>query len=53
MMTWHFLKQLSDFHKWPIGCIGNFIKNSLKDYVSSNNIYIDYIIKNNSEIIYQ
>ena len=49
MMTWHFVKQLSDFYKWPIGCIGNFIKNSLKDYVSSNNIYIDYIIKNNSE----
>ena len=49
MMTWHFLKQLSDFYKWPIGCIGNFIKNSLKDYVSSNNIYIDYIIKNDSE----
>ena len=42
MMTWNFLKQLSAFYKWPIGCIGNFIKNSLKDYVSSRNIYIDY-----------
>ena len=49
MMTWHFLKQLSAFYKWPIGCIGNFIKNSLKDYVSSKNIYIDYIIHKNAE----
>jgi hypothetical protein len=49
MMTWHFLKQLSAFYKWPIGCIGNFIKNSLKDYVSSKNIHIDYIIPPNSE----
>ena len=49
MMTWHFLKQLSAFYKWPIGCIGNFIKNSLKDYVSSKNIHIDYIIPQNSE----
>ena len=49
MMTWHFLKQLSAFYKWPIGCIGNFIKNSLKDYVFSKNIYIDYIIQKNSE----
>ena len=48
MMTWHFLKQLSAFYKWPIGCIGNFIKNSLKDYVSSKNIHIDYIIPQNS-----
>ena len=29
MMTWHFLKQLSAFYKWPIGCIGNFIKNKI------------------------
>ena len=49
MMTWHFLKQLSAFYKWPIGCIGNFIKNSLKDYVSSKNIHIDYIIPPNAE----
>ena len=50
MMTWNFLKHLSAFYKWPIGCIGNFIKNSLKDYVSSRNIYIDYKKSNNSEI---
>ena len=50
MMTWNFLKQLSAFYKWPIGCIGNFIKNSLKDYVSSRNIYIDYKKTTNSEI---
>ena len=50
MMTWNFLKHLSAFYKWPIGCIGNFIKNSLKDYVSSRNIYIDYKKSKNSEI---
>ena len=41
LMTWQFLKSLSDFYRWPIGCIGNFIKNSLKDYVGSEKIYID------------
>ena len=50
LMTWHFLAQLSAFYKWPIGCIGNFIKNSLKDYVSSKNIFIDFKRYNNSEI---
>ena len=41
LLTWQFLKSLSDFYKWPIGCIGNFIKNSLKEYVNSKNVYID------------
>ena len=50
MMTWKFLKHLSAFYKWPIGCIGNFVKNSLKDYVSSRNIYIDYKKAKNSEL---
>ena len=50
MMTWHFLKHLSAFYKWPIGCIGNFIKNSLKDYVSSRNIHIDMKKTKNSEM---
>ena len=49
MMTWNFLKHLSAFYKWPIGCLGNFIKNSLKDYVLSRNIYIDYKSLKNSE----
>ena len=48
LMTWHFLTHLSAFYKWPIGCIGNFIKNSLKDYVCSKNIYIDYKRNNNN-----
>ena len=38
LMTWNFLKSLSDFYKWPIGCIGNFIKNSLKENINSKNI---------------
>ena len=40
LITWQFLKSLSDFYKWPLGCLGNFIKNSIKDYVNSKNIYI-------------
>ena len=41
LMTWNFLKSLSDFYKWPIGCIGNFIKNSMKENINSKNINID------------
>ena len=50
LITWEFLKSLSDFYKWPIGCLGNFLKNSLKDYVSSKNIYIDIKKIKNDEI---
>ena len=50
LMTWNFLKSLSDFYKWPIGCIGNFVKNSLKDYVNSKNIYIDIKKIKNDEL---
>ena len=50
LITWEFLKSLSDFYKWPIGCLGNFLKNSLKDYVSSKNIYIDIKRIKNDEI---
>ena len=50
LITWEFLKSLSDFYKWPIGCMGNFLKNSLKDYVSSKNIYIDIKKIKNDEI---
>ena len=50
LMTWQFLKSLSDFYRWPIGCIGNFIKNSLKDYVGSEKIYIDIKKIKNDEI---
>ena len=51
LMTWQFLKNLSNFYKWPIGCIGNFIKNSLKDYVYSKNIYIDIKKIQNDELL--
>ena len=50
LMTWNFLKSLSDFYKWPIGCIGNFIKNSVKEYVNSKNIYINIKKIKNDEI---
>ena len=50
LMTWNFLKSLSDFYKWPIGCIGNFIKNSMKENINSKNINIDFKKYKNDEI---
>ena len=50
LITWKFLKSLSDFYKWPIGCIGNFIKNSLKEKINTKNIYIDINKYKNDEI---
>ena len=50
LMTWNFLKSLSDFYKWPIGCIGNFIKNSIKENINSKNINIDFKTYKNNEI---
>ena len=50
LITWQFLKSLSDFYKWPLGCLGNFIKNSIKDYVNSKNIYINIEKIKNDEI---
>lgn len=41
MLSWSFLKKLSDFNQWPIGCIGNLVENSIKDEVSSKNISIE------------
>ena len=41
---------LSDFYKWPIGCIGNFIKNSLSENVNSKNFFIDIKKYKNDEI---
>lgn len=43
LISWSFLKKISEFNQWPIGCIGNFILNSLKDQVESKNIYIDLV----------
>ena len=50
LMTWNFLKSLSDFYKRPIGCIGNFIKNSIKENINSKNINIDFKKYKNDEI---
>lgn len=50
LMTWNFLKSLSDFYKWPIGCIGNFIKNSMKENINSKSINIDFKKYKNDEI---
>ena len=52
LITWKFLKSLSDFYKWPVGCIGNFIKNSMKESVNSKNIYLDIKKYKNDEIYF-
>lgn len=41
MISWSFLKKLSDFNQWPLGCIGNFVENSLKEDVGAKNIAIN------------
>ena len=51
LITWKFLRSLSDFYKWPLGCIGNFIKNSYKTNLNTKNIFID-IKKFRSDEIY-
>ena len=50
LITWKFIKSLSDFYKWPLGCIGNFIKNSSKIDLNTKNIYIDIKKFRNDEI---
>jgi hypothetical protein len=41
LISWSFLKKLSEYNQWPLVCIGNIIENSLKDEVGSKNIYLD------------
>jgi len=41
MISWSFLKKISDFNQWPLGCIGNFIENSFKEEVEAKNILVD------------
>ena len=50
LITWKFLKSLSDFYKWPLGCIGNFIINSSKPDLNTKNIHIDIKKFRNDEI---
>ena len=50
LMTWKFLLSLSDFYKWPLGCIGNFIQNSCKPNLNTKNIHIDINKFRNDEI---
>ena len=50
LITWKFLQSLSDFYKWPLGCIGNFIKNSFKENLNTKNIFIDIKKFRNDEI---
>ena len=50
LITWKFLGSLSDFYKWPLGCIGNFIKNSYKTNLNTKNIFIDIKKFRNDEI---
>ena len=41
LISWSFLKKISEFNQWPLGCLGNIIENSLKSQVNSKNIYVD------------
>jgi hypothetical protein len=41
MISWSFLKKLSEFNQWPLACIGNFVDNSLKEEVETKNLKID------------
>ena len=41
LISWSFLKKLSDYNQWPLVCMGNIIENSLKAEVESKNIYLD------------
>lgn len=41
LISWSFIKELSSIHRWPLGCIGNLIQNSLKKTVQARNVYID------------
>ena len=50
LITWNFLTKISEYNEWGIGCIGNFIMNSLKDYVESKNIFIESKNYNENEI---
>ena len=50
LITWKFLQSLSDFYKWPLGCIGNFIINSSKQSLNTKNIFIDIKKFRNDEI---
>jgi hypothetical protein len=43
MISWSFLKKLSEFHQWPLACIGNFVENSLHQDVQAKNFYIDVV----------
>ena len=51
LVSWSFLKSLTDFYKWPIGCLGNFIKNSLNSNINSKFIKIDIKKYKNDEIL--
>ena len=48
MLSWSMLTKISDFNQWPLGCLGNFIENSLKPEVNTQNIAIEMkAFKNN------
>jgi hypothetical protein len=51
LITWSFLQKLSEFHHWPLGCIGNFIQNSTAEEANSKNIYIDVIEQQHQTIL--
>lgn len=41
LLSWSMLEKLSDFNKWPLGCLGNIIENAMKPEVKASNIEVD------------
>jgi len=41
LISWSFLKKLSDMNQWPLGCLGNIVENSFKYEVQAKNIHVD------------
>ena len=51
MISWSFLKNLSDMNQWPLACIGNLIENSFKSEVNAKNICLD--VRAYSKFVYR
>jgi hypothetical protein len=41
MISWSFLKKLAEYNQWPLGCIANFIDNSIKPEIGAKLINIE------------
>lgn len=43
LISWSFLKKLSDYYQWPLSCIMNFVDNSCSPEVKSHNVRVDLL----------